>query len=312
VSGKIIAGWQRLPLFVRALIVAFVVLNVGTTVTIIPVLGNLKFLPVIPWALPATMAITWLFWVYSTGAGWPTQTRTARQHVARRKSLPPSVWRSALLPLLLSLVTMLSLRLILTSIFPVSPPQLPIDPSSYPLATVLGLALSVAFSAGVVEEIAFRGYLQKPLEEAYGIVPALFITGVAFWFAHVPKVTLSHLPFQLLASILLGVVAYRTNCLLPAIIGHTVGDALLLPAYAFHKPAVIWSLLASRPVWANATTTKFSEKLGIVAQALAPSSLLERGSTHTFAVVAWVCLLSVGPTFLSFKLLPDAPHEGAP
>jgi membrane protease YdiL (CAAX protease family) len=311
VSGKIIAVWQRLPLFARALIVAFLVLNVGTTATIIPLVGNLKFLPIIPWALPATFVITWLFWLYFTGAGWPAQTRTARQHIARRKSLPPPVWRSALLPLLLSLVAMLSLRLILPSIFPVSRPQLPIDPSLYPITTVFGLALSVAFSAGVVEEVAFRGYLQKPLEEAYGIVPALLITGGAFWFAHVPKVTLNHLPFHLLASILLGVIAYRTNCLLPAIVGHTVGDALLLPAYAFHRPAIIWSLLASRPVWANSTTTTFSHKLGIVTHALAPSSLLERGSTQAFAVVAWVFLLSVGPTFLSFKLLPGA-HDKPP
>jgi membrane protease YdiL (CAAX protease family) len=253
-----------------------------------------------------------LFWLYFSGKGWPAQTRALREHLTRRKSLASSVWLRALLPILLSLVAMLSLRLLLPSIFPVSAPRLPIDPGMYPVATVLGLALSLAFSAGVVEEVAFRGYLQKPLEEAYGIISALLVTGAAFWFAHVPKVTLSHLPFHFLASILLGVIAYRTNSLLPAIIGHTLGDALLLPAYVFHKPAVIWSLLAGRPVWLKATNTSFSDKLQAVAQTLILSPFVGRGSPQPIAVVAWVFLLSVTFAFLSFKLLPRVIAEGAP
>jgi membrane protease YdiL (CAAX protease family) len=305
-SGKIIAAWERLPLLVRALLVAFVVLNIGTTASVIPLVGNLKFLSILPWSLPVTVLILWLFWLYFTGRGWPAQTRALREHVTRRKSLPFSVWCRALLPILLSLVAMLSLRLLMPSILPVSAPRHPIDPNMYPIATVLGLAFSVAFSAGVVEEVAFRGYLQKPLEEAYGVIPALLLTGAAFWLAHVPKVTLSHLPFHLLASILLGVVAYRTNSLLPAIIGHTVGDALLLPAYVFHKPAWIWSLLASRPVWLNTTITISSDKLRTVAKARMPSPFLGRGSPQPIAVVAWVFLLSVALAFLSFRWLPRA------
>src|SRR6476646_5813809 len=126
-SGKIIAAWRRLPLLVRALIVAFVILNVGSTASVIPLAGNLKYLSSVPWALPITALILWLFWLYFSGKGWPAQTRALREHLTRRKSLASSVWLRALLPILLSLVAMLSLRLLLPSIFPVSAPRLPID-----------------------------------------------------------------------------------------------------------------------------------------------------------------------------------------
>ncbi len=66
-----------------------------------------------------------------------------------------------------------SFRLLLPSLLPMARPQLGIDVSPYPLWTVWGLLLSVAFSAGVTEEVAFRGYMQQPLEKAYGLPAAI-------------------------------------------------------------------------------------------------------------------------------------------
>ncbi len=48
---------------------------------------------------------------------------------------------------------------------------------------VIGALLSIAAIAAVTEEIAFREYIQKPLEDAYGIVPAVLIVGIMFWVA---------------------------------------------------------------------------------------------------------------------------------
>lgn len=128
-----------------------------------------------------------------------------------------------------SLIAAWSLRLVLPSFIPVEAPILAIDISVFPVTTVLGLTLALAVLAGIVEEIAFHGYLQKSLEDAYGIVPALVLTGIAFWWAHADKVTLSHLPFHLAVSVLLGTATFLTRSLLPAIVGHALGDALLLP-----------------------------------------------------------------------------------
>jgi membrane protease YdiL (CAAX protease family) len=300
VGERVKAAWRWLPVLVRAPIVAFVVLNIGTTAGVLPLFGNMRFHPEVPWAFPVTLAAMAVFWYYFTGGGYPAATRAVRQDVTRSKSLPWPIWRAAALPLLFSIVTVTSLRLALPSILPVEAPTLSVDLSPYGFATVLGLLLSLAVSAGVAEEVAFRGYLQKPLEDAYGIAPALIVTGVAFWYAHADKVTPSHLPFHLVASILLGLSAYLTKSLLPAIIGHAVGDALLLPAYVFKRPPCIWSALAARPLWRGGTATTFGERLQQVWQAMEPSALFEPSPTRPFAVAAWVFIISGILTTVAF------------
>ena len=299
--ARLMKAWRWLPALVRAPIVAFIVLNIGSTAGILPVFANTRFLPQVPWSLPATCLVMAGFWFYFTGRGYPAATRSARQHVTRRKSLPWPIWRAAFLPILLSIVTVTSLRLALPSILPVEAPKIALDLGGYPLATAIGLLLSVALTAGVAEEIAFRGYLQKPLEDSYGLIPALILTGIAFWLAHADKVALSHLPFHLVASVLLGLSAYLTRSLLPAIIGHALGDALLLPAYAFHKPAFIWSSLAAKPLWEGAGASTLGERLLVILRALEPSRLLEAGPPRTFALVTWVFLVSLALT--SFALV---------
>jgi membrane protease YdiL (CAAX protease family) len=38
--------------------------------------------------------------------------------------------------------------------------------------------------AGIVEEAAFRGYMQRPIEQAHGIGLAILITGTMFALVH--------------------------------------------------------------------------------------------------------------------------------
>jgi len=288
---KLVATWRRLPVLVRAPIVAFVVLNVGSILAVLPIFGNTKFLTSVPWALPGTMAIMWAFWLYATGSGYPSATRAYRATMTRDKTVSASVWRAAIPAVIASLIVTWSLRLVLPSVVPVAPPSLPIDISVYPVTTVIGLALAIALSAGVVEEIAFRGYLQKSLEDAYGIVPALNLTGIAFWSAHADKVTVSHLPFHLAVSVLLGTATYLTRSLLPAMVGHVLGDALLLPAYVYHRPHVAWSLLTARPVWEGHANATVVDRLHVIVTSVRPSLLLEP-SSHPLAVAGWLLIVS--------------------
>ena len=310
-AARLMAAWRWLPVLVRAPIVAFVVLNIGTTAGVLPLLGNTRFLPGVPWSLPATVLVMAAFWYYFTGGGYPAATRAVRQEATRRKSLPWPIWRAVVLPLLLSLVTVTSLRLAMPSILPVEAPKISIDLSSYPVATVIGLLVSLALSAGIAEEVAFRGYLQKPLEEAYGIVPALLLTGFAFWLAHADKATLTHLPFHLVASIVLGLSAYLTRSLLPAIIGHAAGDALLLPAYVFHRPAFVWSTLTARPLWESTGAATFAERLQLIWQAMGPSVLFASGPQRTFAIIAWTCMVSAVLTSIALVGLARAARKVA-
>ena len=77
---RVMSAWRWLPLPVRALIAAFVVLNIGSTLGLLPLAGNIRFLPTVPWAFPVTVIVMAVFWHYfSGGGGYPAATRAARR-----------------------------------------------------------------------------------------------------------------------------------------------------------------------------------------------------------------------------------------
>jgi len=80
--------------------------------------------------------------------------------------------------------------------------------------------------AGVTEEVAFRGYLQGPIERRHGPVTAILITGVLFGFMHFthPEVTLVLMPFYLAVAAVYGMLAYLTNSILPSMVLHGGGN----------------------------------------------------------------------------------------
>jgi hypothetical protein len=93
-GARVMAAWRWLPVIVRAPIVAFVVLNIGTTAGVIPLFANMKFHPEVPWAFPATLIVMAVFWHYFTGGGYPAATRAVRQDVTRLKSATRSAMPS--------------------------------------------------------------------------------------------------------------------------------------------------------------------------------------------------------------------------
>ncbi len=290
-GNALLTVWRGLPVLVRAPLVAFAVLDVGSTCAAVPLFVNTRIVTQLPWSLPVTLLLMWLFWLYATGRGYPLATREYRERMTRNKTLAAPVWRAALLAIIACLLATCSLRLVMPSIVAIDPPHMAIDVRAYPVPTVIGLTLALAISAGVVEEVAFRGYLQKSLEEAYGLLPALLVTGVAFWIAHADKVTLTHLPFHLAVSVLLGTATYLTRSLLPAIIGHALGDALLLPAYVYQRPDAVWTLLSARPVLQGHGSGALSDSLVLMLNVFRPALLLNPVS-HPLAVAGWILIVS--------------------
>jgi len=183
---------------------------------------------------------------------------------------------------------------------PVRAPSVSISLSSYLVATVIGALLSIAVIAAVTEEIAFRGYMQKPLEEAYGIVPAVLIVGIMFWVVHLDHgITITHLPFQMSASIALGLLVYLTGSLIPAVIAHGAADILLQPAYLFRRPEFVWKALSARPIWEGSAST-FPERLLAIGRAMSPKHMFAGDPLQIFAINAWVLLISVALTVFAF------------
>lgn len=89
--------------------------------------------------------------------------------------------------------------------------------------TVLGVALMPALA----EEFLFRGYVQSRLLKAWPAWGAILVSGVLFAVAHMdPIQSLGVLPI----GIWMGIVAFRTNSLLPAIGCHLVNNTYALVA----------------------------------------------------------------------------------
>ena len=55
--SRLLALWQRLPVWIRAPAIAFEALNVGNTASVLPLAANHRFFAGIPWALPATLIV---------------------------------------------------------------------------------------------------------------------------------------------------------------------------------------------------------------------------------------------------------------
>jgi len=298
--SQIKAAWSWLPVIVRAIVLGFVVLTIGSTVTFLPLFGNLKFHAEIPWAFPMTLVILALYAAYFSGWGPPAATHEARKKLARASWPVARIWRAAIPAILFGIIALVALRLLSPSLMPVRAPSVSIALSSYPLATVIGALLSIAAIAAVTEEIAFRGYIQKPLEETYGIVAAVLIVAIMFWVAHLDHgITITHLPFQMSASIALGLLAYLTRSLVPAMIAHGAADLLLQPAYLFRHPEFVWKALTARPVWEGVAST-FPEKLLTIGRALSPKHLFASDPFQLFAIIAWILMISAVLTVFAF------------
>jgi membrane protease YdiL (CAAX protease family) len=297
------AAWNWLPVIVRAIVLGWVLLTIGSTVTFLPLLGNLKFHPEIPWAFPMTVLVLAVYGAYFSGWGPPASTRDARKRLARASLPSMRIWRAAIPPMVFGITALVALRLLSPSLMPVRAPSVSISLSSYPLATIIGALLSIAAIAAVTEEIAFRGYMQKPLEETYGIVPAVLIVGIMFWVAHLDHgITITHLPFQMSASIALGLLAYLTRSLIPAMIAHGAADLLLQPAYLFRHPEFVWKALSARPVWEGVAST-FPERLLTIGRALSPKHMFGGDPFQIVAIIAWILLISTLLTVFTFVTL---------
>jgi membrane protease YdiL (CAAX protease family) len=97
------------------------------------------------------------------------------------------------------------------------------------------LIANVALVPAVCEEIMFRSYLHRLLENAYGILAALILTGVLFGLFHLRLTQL--IPLSMI-GILLGYVTVKTGSVYPAMLMHLLHNGGTVTAVHVH-PEVI-------------------------------------------------------------------------
>jgi membrane protease YdiL (CAAX protease family) len=218
--------WSALPTMIRAVLTGIAVGFAGTFPWAFLVGQNIRHGSSFPWAVPLTAVYLWFFWQYFVrGKGWPRQTSETRRTSARANEISGDVWGAAILAGLLGLVGVLLLQGLIGRMVAL-PPQRELDPSQYPLATVFLWLVMSAIVAGVTEETAFRGYLQRPIERRHGPLVAILIAGVLFGFIHFshPEVGLVLLPYYIAVSAVYGMLAYLTDSIWPSLVLHAGGN----------------------------------------------------------------------------------------
>jgi len=169
------------------------------------------------------LSLYWKFFSGQVGKNyWP-----ARREAFRKVKLPSPVWKWGLLAGLLFVLIIQSSFVVTFRLI-----ELPDSFSSQyvvvealPMAMALLVVFMSSLVAGVCEEVGFRGYMQVPLEKKFGPAFAITVVSITFSLIHLDRSwAISILPIIFFASVLLGILAYQTQSLLPGIIGHTVLD----------------------------------------------------------------------------------------
>ena len=204
-----------------------------------------------------TAGYLWLFWRYLRGEAGRARPANARRASLRANDLSPEVWSAAIGSGLLGLIWVLVVQ---HGVQPAGAVAAA-DRSRYladPAVTLVGLLFMAAIVAGIVEEAAFRGYMQGPIERRHGPVIAILITGVMFGFGHFahPEVTLVLMPSYVAVAAVYGGLAYITNSILPSLVLHAGGNMFVFLGQ-FGAGQSEWQATAAPLVWETGPDATF-------------------------------------------------------
>jgi membrane protease YdiL (CAAX protease family) len=205
--------WRKLPVWLRATLTGLAVTAVPTLVWGTLAITNARLTPRVPWSAPLMAVVLWLFW------------RLLKDD-ERLRAVPLSteVWRLALIAGGAAIAAIWAAFNALRGILPIDAPAE--DLSRFPIVLIAASILMGSIVAGICEEAGFRGFMQLPLERAYGPVAAIATTSILFTLIHLShgRAVLPMLPFYVVAAVVYGLLTFLTGSILPAVLLHIAGD----------------------------------------------------------------------------------------
>jgi membrane protease YdiL (CAAX protease family) len=265
------AAWMKLPVVVRAILGGVAIVAVGIAPWSALAAVNLQVASSFPWASIVGLAYLTLLWSWLGGRGWPTTTAEARRrylraHAVRGRLLVWTVISGSLFAAGLVALTVTGWMLAAVSASRLDEFTML---RAYPWWTTVPLLLTSSVVAGVVEEAAFRGYMQVPIERRHGPVAAIGVVAVVFALAHFPSPVAW--PGFVLGAAGWGALAYLSGSILPGVVLHALVNASVW----------IWALLnrasLERVLAANVLQDGPGSALGLsvgVTMALATAAIL--------------------------------------
>jgi membrane protease YdiL (CAAX protease family) len=216
--------------YVRPVVAGVLVAAVGIGPWVLLARRNLTLRPDVPWAAVATLVYLVLLLSWLNGAGWPRRTAAWRRrhlrlwpgHVAVGEATAnqPAGFKAAA-PLVAGWGVLTMIWILIGRL------EQPPDLSAYPTTAYrFSIFFMGPLVSGVVEEAAYRGYMQRGLEP-FGIERAVLVTSLVFTLMHGVHGLGTLLlvgPGIFVVSILYGALALRTGSVIPGMILHTVGD----------------------------------------------------------------------------------------
>ena len=216
--------FQRIPLIFRATFLGILVSSVGVyswlfVVALVPA----------PWSLGIMGILLWLYIKYFTGSWWPKSTAEIRQKKFRATKLSVGIMKWGLISALLIVIIWQSSIIVTFRIFDFPGDKLTAgyDLTGMPLWVAWLMIIMSSLVAGICEETGYRGYMQSPLESQYGPGASITLVSILFLVIHLQQVWAPPLLIHLFAlSVLLGILAYASDSLIPGIIAHFFLDII--------------------------------------------------------------------------------------
>lgn len=208
-----------------ALLMGLAIQFAGTLAWVAMIRLNVREYPQSPWAAATTGCWLVIMLVWLSGRGWPRRTSAFRRFHLRLWRPEPHAWSGDSLATILSLVGAMSGLAVVYVLLGTGRP--PADVSAYPTTAIRFSVLIMGPTvAGVVEEMAFRGYMQSHLERI-GPTFAILVTSVVFTLLHGTHgltYLLTVAPGFFLASVVYGYLALKSGSILPGMALHFAGD----------------------------------------------------------------------------------------
>ena len=182
----------------------------------------------LPWVVPAMATILVVAGAYLKWGAWPRSGRAFRRQAVRLNAVS---LRAFLLALAAGWSTMLCgfcLYVAHRTLAGMGGEGLLALPHATFSSLWPGLVMA-GIVAGVVEEIAFRGFIQGTVERRFGVAPAILVSGLLWAAFHLNHSYFAEEPLLwpaifLAVATILGMIAQRTDSLIPGIAVHAGFD----------------------------------------------------------------------------------------